>query len=101
MKQIEYISADKAADLWTLSERSVRNYCAQGRVIGAIQEGGVWKIPSNAEKPTRKTRHVKTESTILEILKREKEAGLKGGLYHRIQIDFTYNTNRIDRKSVM
>ncbi len=96
MKQIEYISADKAADLWTLSERSVRNYCAQGRVIGAIQEGGVWKIPSNAEKPTRKPRHVKTESTILEILKREKEAGLKGGLYHRIQIDFTYNSNHIE-----
>ena len=96
MGKKKYISVEKAAGLWSVSERSVRNYCAQGRVIGALQEGGVWKIPFDAKKPTRKIRNVKTKSTILEILKREKEAGVKGGLYHKIQIDLTYNSNHIE-----
>lgn len=96
MAKIEYITVEKAAELWNLSERSVRNYCAQGRVIGAIQEGGVWKIPSTAEKPGRKIRHIETENNLLSFLKREKEAGLKGGIYHKIQIDLTYNSNHIE-----
>ena len=79
-----------------ISERSVRNYCAQGRVEGVLLEGKTWKIPSTAEKPDRKPRHSKVEETLLSFLKREKEAGLKGGIYHKIQIDLTYNSNHIE-----
>lgn len=50
-----------------------------------------WKIPSTAEKPDRKPRHSSAEETLLAFLKREKDAGLKGGIYHKIQIDLTYN----------
>jgi len=96
MSKSEYITVEKASKIWNLSERSVRNYCAQGRVPGAIQEGGVWKIPSSAEKPDRKTRHVNKEATLLDFLKREKDASLKGGIYHKIQIDLTYNSNHIE-----
>lgn len=96
MAKIEYISVEKLSELWKLSERSVRNYCSQGRVIGAILEGGVWKIPSNAEKPVRKTRHIEKENNLLSVLKREKDANLKGGIYHKIQIDLTYNSNHIE-----
>jgi len=96
MSKSEYITVEKASKNWNLSERSVRNYCAQGRVPGAIHEGGVWKIPSSAEKPDRKIRHVNKETTLLDFLKREKDAGLKGGIYHKIQIDLTYNSNHIE-----
>lgn len=96
MAKIEYISVEEASEKWNLSERSVRNYCAQGRVPGALLEGKTWKIPPSAEKPVRKPRHVETQSTLLSFLKREKEASLKGGIYHKIQIDLTYNSNHIE-----
>ena len=96
MAKIEYISVKEASKLWELSIRSVRNYCAQGRVPGALLEGKTWKIPSNAEKPGRKTRHIETENNLLAFLKREKDSSLKGGIYHKIQIDLTYNSNHIE-----
>ena len=96
MAKIEHISVEEASKLWELSTRSVRNYCAQGRVPGALLEGKTWKIPSNAEKPGRKTRHIETENNLLAFLKREKDASLKGGIYHKIQIDLTYNSNHIE-----
>lgn len=96
MSKIEYISVEEASKLWELSVRSVRNYCAQGRVPGALLEGKTWKIPSNAEKPGRKTRHIETENNLLAFLKREKDSSLKGGIYHKIQIDLTYNSNHIE-----
>ncbi len=96
MAKIEYISVEEASKVWELSIRSVRNYCAQGRVPGALLEGKTWKIPSNAEKPGRKTRHIETENNLLAFLKREKDSSLKGGIYHKIQIDLTYNSNHIE-----
>ena len=96
MAKIEYISVEEASKLWELSIRSVRNYCAQGRVPGALLAGKTWKIPSNAEKPGRKPRHIETENNLLAFLKREKDSSLKGGIYHKIQIDLTYNSNHIE-----
>ena len=96
MSKVKYISVEETAQNWQISERSVRNYCAQGRVEGALLEGKTWKIPSDADKPDRKPRHITVEETLLDCLKREKEAGLKGGIYHKIQIDLTYNSNHIE-----
>ena len=96
MSRVKYISVEEASQNWQLSERSVRNYCAQGRVEGALLEGKTWKIPSTAEKPDRKHRHSSVEETLLAFLKREKDSGLKGGIYHKIQIDLTYNSNHIE-----
>lgn len=96
MSKVNYISVEEASQKWQISERSARNYCAQGRVEGALLEGKIWKIPSTAEKPDRKPRHSSAEETLLAFLKREKDAGLKGGIYHKIQIDLTYNSNHIE-----
>ncbi|WP_253673305.1 Fic family protein [Treponema sp. OMZ 855] len=79
-----------------MSERSVRNYCLQGRIVGVLLEGKTWIIPSDAKKPHRKIRHTAKQDTLLSFLKREKETGLKGGIYHKIQIDLTYNSNHIE-----
>ena len=96
MSKIKYISVEEAALKWGVSERSARNYCAQGRVEGALLEGKTWKIPSTAKKPERKPRHSTVEETLLDCLRREKDAGLNGGIYHKIQIDLTYNSNHIE-----
>ena len=92
---MKYISVCEAAEKWGISERSVRNYCAGGRVSGARLVGKTWEIPDIAEKPGRATRADKKE-TLLDILREQKDMGLSGGIYHRVQIDFTYNSNHIE-----
>lgn len=92
---MNYTTVAEIAKKWGVSERAVRNYCAEGRVAGAILEGKTWKIPSNAEKPVRKKRN-DAVNTLLDVLKEEKKAKLRGGIYHRVQIDLTYNSNHIE-----
>ena len=92
---MKYISVAEAALKWGISERSVRNYCAEGRVAGARLAGKTWEIPEVAEKPKRAVRSDK-KRTLLDILKEEKSLRLSGGIYHRVQIDLTYNSNHIE-----
>ncbi len=91
-----FISVSEAAKRWGVSERSVRNYCAQGRIAGAFLTGKTWNIPTTAEKPDRLNKHVDMPKTLLDVLRAEKAAKLHGGIYHRIQIDLTYNSNHIE-----
>ena len=85
----------EASIAWNVSERSVRNYCALGKVKGAILEGGVWKIPVVAKKPAR-ANEKENKNYLLERLREEKEHGIKGGIYHKLQIDLTYNSNHME-----
>ena len=91
-----YIDVLTTAKKWKVSERSVRNYCQSGRVPGAVIDKGVWLISDDAEKPERKTRKGKIPTDILPRLKMEKEAGIPGGIYHKVQIELTYNSNHIE-----
>ena len=91
----KYMTIKEASILWNISERSVRNYCALGRVKGAILEGGVWKIPLNAKKPVR-VNEKENKNYLLERLREEKKHGIKGGIYHKLQIDLTYNSNHME-----
>lgn len=93
---MDYISVSKAAEKWGLSERSVRNYCQQGRIIGAVLNGHSWLIPESAAKPDRKKRRGNIPDDLLSRLRIEKEAGMTGGIYHKIQIELTYNSNHIE-----
>lgn len=93
---MNFLSVAEVAKLWSMSERSVRNYCAEGRIPGAILVGKTWMIPSNAAKPNRKARTSNSKKTLLYILKLEKESKLKGGIYHKVQIELTYNSNHIE-----
>lgn len=92
---MKYISTNEAAEKWCISERSVRKYCQDGRVSGARLIGKVWQIPTDAQKPERASRSDK-RNTLLDRLRMEKAARLSGGIYHRIQIDLTYNSNHIE-----
>ena len=93
---MDFISVSETAKRWGVSERSVRNYCAQGRIAGAFLTGKTWNIPTTAEKPDRLNKHVDMPKTLLDVLRAEKTAKLHGGIYHRIQIDLTYNSNHIE-----
>ncbi|MBQ7045964.1 MAG: Fic family protein [Clostridia bacterium] len=93
---MKYLSVKEVALIWNTSERSVRNYCAAGRVEGAFLTGKTWNIPENAEKPERSNKSKPAPQTLLDILKEEKLAHVSGGIYHKIQIELTYNSNHIE-----
>ena len=92
---MEYVSVAKVAEKWGLSERSVRNYCALGRIADAKLIGKTWYIPEDAQKPERANKKNDTP-TLLQILREQKAAKMTGGIYHKVQIDLTYNSNHIE-----
>ncbi|MCR5102359.1 MAG: Fic family protein [Butyrivibrio sp.] len=91
-----YMDVANAAKKWKISERSVRNYCSEGRIPGAVMQSGSWAIPIDAEKPVRKQRAGKVPTDLLKRLKMEKESGITGGIYHKVQIELTYNSNHME-----
>lgn len=93
---MNYISVSNMAKKWGLSERTVRNYCAQGKIEGAYLVGKTWSIPEMAERPDRTNKRKSPPRTLLEVLKAEKAEKISGGIYHKVQIEFTYNSNHIE-----
>lgn len=93
---MRYLSVAEIAGKWNVSERSVRNYCAQGRVSGAFLTGKTWNIPENAVKPERTNKKKERSITLLDILKEQKAGKYPGGIYHKTQIELTYNSNHIE-----
>ena len=90
---MEYISASQFAQKYGISERTARNYCAIGKIEGAFLTGKTWNIPAEAALPKRSKKKV---SPLLAALREQKETRMKGGIYHRVQIDLTYNSNHIE-----
>lgn len=93
---MQYLSVAQIANKWKLSERSVRNYCAEGKIPGAFLTGKTWSIPEDAQKPARKNKKQTAPATLLDILKAEKQSRLSGGIYHKVQIELTFNSNHME-----
>lgn len=74
-----------------LTVQTVRDYCAEGKLPGAVQEGEMWRIPADAPLPDE-VKH----SPLLLALREQMESKMRGGIYHRTQIDLTYNSNHIE-----
>lgn len=92
---MDYISAKEYAHSHGISERTVRNYCARGRLPGAVLVGKTWSIPTDVRLPERINART-VVSPLLTALREQKAARIKGGIYHRTQIDLTYNSNHIE-----
>ncbi len=93
---MNYVSVTQMAKKWNMSERGVRNYCAKNKIPGAFLTGKTWNIPENAEKPQRINKKNDKCQNLLVRLRTEKKSSLKGGIYHKIQIELTYNSNHIE-----
>ena len=91
----KYISVSEFAFLHDMSERTLSNYCSLGKIQGVCLVGKTWNIPDNAQLPSRQRRRKKI-SPLLQALSEQKELKMKGGIYHRTQIDLTYNSNHIE-----
>lgn len=93
---MKYISVAEMAKKWNISERTVRNYCSHGQIPDAFLTGKTWNIPDIAVRPKRVNEHQNISTTLLEVLKQEKSGKVSGGIYHKIQIELTYNSNHIE-----
>lgn len=93
---MKFLSVAQTAQKWNLSERTVRNYCANGKIPYAFLTGKKWNIPENAERPKKAKKSTPPPRTLLEVLKAEKASKIKGGIYHKIQVELTYNSNHIE-----
>ena len=97
-----YLSVAEVSTLWGISARSVRNYCAQGRVPGAFLVGKTWSIPADAKKPGRlngKSANVTPADDMTPLLVRlqeERASRMPGGIYHKVQVELTYNSNHME-----
>lgn len=90
---MDYISVTQFAQKYGVNERTVRNYCAAGKIQGTFLTGKTWNIPADAALPRKDKKRM---SPLLTRLREEKESRQKGGIYHRTQIDLTYNSNHIE-----
>ena len=101
---MRYISVTETAKKWGLTGRAVRKYCSQGRIPGAFLTGKTWNVPEEAVPPARAGSISDTTSLILNglsgglpgILREEKDARMRGGIYHKVQIKLTYSSNHIE-----
>ena len=50
---MEYISVIQFAEKYGISERTARNYCAEGKIDGAFLTGKTWNIPADAVLPKK------------------------------------------------
>ena len=92
---MKYISVSEFAERHGISERTARNYCSLGKIEGAYLLGKTWSIPEDAQLPSRRNR-TKKVSPLLQVLREQQQMHIKGGIYHRTQIDLTYNSNHIE-----
>ncbi|WP_316634017.1 Fic family protein [uncultured Flavobacterium sp.] len=92
---MKYLSVVEFAKKLELSERTIRNYCALGKLKGAFLTGKTWNIPEDAIIPQKGNKKT-SKNVLLNSLKEQKDMKLKGGIYHRTQIDLTYNSNKIE-----
>ncbi len=93
---MKFVSVSEIAKKWKVSDRMVRNYCAKGKVSGAFLTGKTWNIPIDAVKPKREGKKAVNDNKLLNILKEQKDVKLSGGIYHKTQIELTYNSNHIE-----
>ena len=93
---MKYISVAEAAKRWQVSERTVRNYCAAGKIADAFLTGKTWNLPETAQRPDRINKKRETPQSLLQVLKAEKNGNIRGGIYHKVQIELTYNSNHIE-----
>lgn len=70
------ISVKVFAEKYGLSERTVRNYCAAGKIEGAVLVGKTWNVPEDATPPV-KSKKIQC-SPLLKTLREQKEI-LKSG----------------------
>lgn len=70
---MKYYSVSEFAKKQNLPERTIRNYCATGKIAGAFLTGKTWNIPEEAVISDSKKQKRFSENPLLNILKEQKD----------------------------
>lgn len=102
---MEYITVKEAAQEWDIAERTVRKYCEQGKVEGAIHAGNLWIIPMDAICPSNVDRIGDLRPLANKVVY-QRSKNNHFGIYEYLQINLAYSSsrlasNRLTREQVM
>ena len=98
-----FMSVTQAAEKWGISDRRIRVLCSEAKIPGAYQEGRVWKIPIDAQKPA--DGRYKSKESLLDMIDRKKKEldtrrpmtqGEVERLGEQFAVEYTYNSNAIE-----
>lgn len=97
---MNYMTTKEASDLWKVSDRMVRMYCAEGRIPTAEPVEDGWLIPQGTPKPLRKAveKRVAPKPNLTAFAKRvvyQRSKNNHYGIYEYIQINLAYSSNRM------
>ena len=93
-----YLSASQTAEKWGVNVSLVKRFCSQGRIPGVVFNGGTWRIPEDAIRPTRTNLEYTTGEELPELAKKlqnQKKKRNFHGLYDFTVIDLTYASSRM------
>lgn len=97
------ITTKQAAEKWGISARRVRALCINGQIDGAFQNGKIWLIPDDAQKPSdgrKKSRvslldRIEYKKALLDNCRPLTE-GEVARLNQDFTVEYTYNSNAIE-----
>lgn len=98
-----FMTVKEAAEKWGVSDRRIRVLCSENKIPGVCREGRIWKIPTDAKKPSDR-RYKKSVSLIPIINEKKKKLdntrplteGELSRLREEFAIEYTYNSNAIE-----
>lgn len=91
---MEYITVKEAAQEWDIAERTVRKYCEQGKVEGAIHAGSLWVIPMDAICPNNADRST-TLKPLANKVAYQRSKNNHFGIYEYLQVNLAYSSSRM------
>ena len=91
---MEYITVKEAAQEWDIAERTVRKYCDQGKIEGAIHAGSLWVIPMDATRPNNADKST-TLKPLANKVAYQKSKNNHFGIYEYLQVNLAYSSSRM------
>ena len=101
---MKFIAVKEAADAWDITERTVRKYCEQGRIEGAINVGKLWIIPIDTPCPNNVDRSSMLKPLAQKVVY-QRSKNNHFGIYEYLQVNLAYSScrmasNRLTRDQV-
>ena len=93
---MSYYTVKEIAQMWGVTVQTVRRYCSEGKIHGAIQTIHGWQVPESANRPDREVVVPDHPLPLLaNRLQKQKKKKSYHGLYDYVQIYFTYCSSRM------
>ncbi len=86
---MEYMTAQQAAEKWSISDRRVRILCSRGKITGVIKQGKSYQIPVDTEKPADGRVHTKVAPVKKDVRYLKWDSAVIGTIDNKNAVSFT------------